>query len=356
MIACFFAFRNLDRASQLKLMGYVSNSQLVPDDSTPIVPYNQTQRHASLRLGQRVPLALENLADMATIFDPQTETPYFWDIHFAGESVAESVFTKCHFLIQACEHGLTQPNYNDEKLEVFEALDGGLYVNVDTTTKHGIRRAKELNLAETRLADVLMSPEIHLFSSKIFTPQNKGRLFALFRHPIDRAVSMYHYLASASWDPLYNPQLKIMSLEEYARSSSIENNWMTRFLVNKKGGQLTKHDMLVAKEILRTKCLVGLYEDLENTLIRFHRYFGWSQKAAKGQVEECRKAVLATGDPRLRTPDLERKGKVYMALELPNKFDLELYEYAKELYHVQGEQIFGIKASRKREEVAFSEG
>lgn len=346
----FWTFRNLDRGTQLRFMSYYSQSYTAPAvQALPPQAQQQQQQQMMLaqtppspRLGARVPRALENLADMSTVYNPKAETPYFWDIHFAGETVAESVFTKCHFLIQACEHGLKQPDYNDEKLEVFETPTGALYVNVDTTTAQGIRRAQHLGLADQRMADVMMSQELHLFSSSIFSHQQKGRLFALFRDPISRAVSMYHYLSAASWDPLYNPQLKYTSIEEYAKGPSVENNWMTRFLVNKPGGSLSKQDMIEAKETLRTKCLVGLFEDMELSLKRFQLYFGWSQKSSQGQVAECRSAVLAAGDPRHNTPDLEPDSSMYKALAAVNKYDMELYEYAKLLYRIQGDQIFAM--------------
>ena len=153
---------------------------------------------------------------------------------------------------------------------------------------------------------------------------------------------MYHYLSNASWDPLYDPGLKELTIEEYAGSASVEHNWMTRFLVDKRGGKLTKHDMVTAKEILRTKCLVGIYEDLENSLKRFQLYFGWSQKSSPDQVRECRTAVLQAPDTRHNVPELEPSSKAYQALARVNVYDMELYEYAKVLYKMQGEQIFGI--------------
>ena len=343
IVACFLLFRNLDRRTQLQVMEY-AHSAVIPDSQQQgeITVQQQPQMQPRPRLGARVPLALSDLADLSNLYNPKTDTAYFWDIHFAGESIAESVFSKCHFLILACEHGLKQPDYNDEKLEVFEAQSGALYVNVDTTTFQGIKRAKQLGLADTRLAEVMTSPELHLFAGSIFNRAQKGRMFAVFRDPINRAVSMYHYLTTASWDPLYDPSLKDLTIEEYATSASVEHNWMTRFLVDKRGGQLTKHDMVTAKEILRTKCMVGIYEDLENSLKRFQLYFGWSQKSSPDQVRECRKAVLQAGDSRHSVPELEPGTNAYKALARVNMYDTELYEYAKMLYKMQGEQIFGI--------------
>merc|ERR1740124_30473 len=344
MIICFVFFQTMNRDLKIKKIQSMSNndrsflSSVAGANTTRLSEFKQV----GSRYGKRVPRALNHLADISIEFNPQAETPFFWDVHFAGESIAESVFSKCHFLIQACEHGLKQPDYNDETLQVFEILSGELYVNVDTTTKHGIQRAKKLQLAEKGIADIMISPQLHSFSSSIFSSFHKGRLFALFRHPIDRSVSMFYYLSGASWDPMYNPELKMMSIVEYAKSSSVENNWMTRFLINKQRGKLKKEDMLVAKEILRTKCLVGLYEDIQNSLKRFHEYFGWSQTASKEHISQCRSAVVEAGDERLITPKLELNSKEYNSLVQINLYDLELYEYVKRLYKIQGEQIFGL--------------
>jgi hypothetical protein len=346
IIIFYFTLRSIDRRTQLKAMMYAQEAVMHKDNNGDLpskVSNPLTNRITpQVRLGARVPLSLSDLADLSTQYNPKTDTPYFWDIHFAGESIAESVLTKCHFLILACENGIQQPMFNKDKLEVFETTHGALHVNVDTTTAQGIRRAKELGLADSRLAEVMTSPQLHLFVSNIFNRSQKGRMFSLFRHPIDRAVSMYYYLSSAIWDPLYDPQLRHMTLEEYAQSGSVEHNWMTRFLVDKQGGKLTNHDMLVAKEILRMKCLIGIYEDLESSLLRFQIYFGWSPNSPPDQVKSCRTAVLQAGDPRNNIPELDPSSTAYMALTHVNKYDLELYAYARKLYDIQGEQIFGI--------------
>uniref|UniRef100_A0A7S1Y445 Sulfotransferase domain-containing protein n=1 Tax=Grammatophora oceanica TaxID=210454 RepID=A0A7S1Y445_9STRA len=335
ILCCFFVYQNSRRSALV--MAALKASRVVGETQPTALKATSTDR-----LGSKVPAALRNLADLSLPYNPTTETPYFWDIHFAGETLAESVFSKCYTLVQSCEHGLKQPGYRNEELGVFE-YNGGSYVNVDTTTPDGIERAATLQLAESHLSNVVISPHLHLFTSQIFSPTSKGRFFSLFRNPIDRAISMYHYLQTASWDPMYNPLLKDMSLEEYASTSgSAENNWVTRFLVNKPGGVLREKDMVVAKEILRTKCLVGLFEEIEPSLARFQVYFGWDYHQSPMESSKCRRAVLERGDPRHDHEPLEQGSPAWNALATVNKYDMELYEYAKELFVLQGEQIFGI--------------
>jgi hypothetical protein len=58
---------------------------------------------------------LSHLSNVTDPYDPSSrETPYFWDVHFSGESVAEHAFAVCHGLVQACEFGLRQRDYNED--------------------------------------------------------------------------------------------------------------------------------------------------------------------------------------------------------------------------------------------------
>ncbi|KAL3797805.1 hypothetical protein ACHAW5_009137 [Stephanodiscus triporus] len=195
-------------------------------------------------------------------------------------------------------------------------------------------------------------------SSRVFSTRHPGRMFALFRHPVDRAVSMYHYLAKASWDPHYNPALSKMTIEQYAKSGYIENNWMTRFLANRPGGKLAREDMLLAKTIVESKCLVGLYEDIEVSLARFARFFGWERPkdnstAARSaaDVVRCRSEAVARGDGHVSgkpsgdngVMSTVRPGSLaWNAIVRMNAFDMELYEYAKRVYQTQAEEIFDV--------------
>lgn len=197
-------------------------------------------------------------------------------------------------------------------------------------------------------------------SARIFTPEHPGRMFALFRHPVDRALGLYYYLAKASWDPMYNPSLTEMSMEDYAKSEYIENNWMTRFLVQKPRGKLSQSDMILAKQIIKFKCLVGLYDDIETSMVRFQRYFGWNLHDTTEKMDEvsnCRKKFVEDGDKNVlghpisikeETGDAMEDGVVkvgsaaWNSITRQNMYDMELYEFAKKIYKIQGEQIFSV--------------
>lgn len=94
------------------------------------------------------------------------------------------------------------------------------YVNVNIATLEGITKAKQMGLVPSHLADTLVSPHVDLIS-ELFDSDHRGRGFALFRNPIDRAVSMFYYLKETGY-----PQLKDKELEDYAKSEFVENNWL----------------------------------------------------------------------------------------------------------------------------------
>lgn len=99
-----------------------------------------------------------------------------------------------------------------DELVVFTPADKEFsLVNVDTTVKQGILRAKELGLVPSRAADLIFTMEpgfagkrnctmhhcytktayLHTLVSsgeQLYDENNRGRLLTLFRHPVDRVV------------------------------------------------------------------------------------------------------------------------------------------------------------------------
>lgn len=116
----------------------------------------------------------------------------------------------------------------DQELEIFME-NGNKYVNVDTTNPAGIAKAKNLNLASSGLVDAIITSYV-FESSELFSFDHRGRFFTVMRDPIERAVSMHGYLGKATWEQTYDPAFASMSLEEYAQSSKIENNWYVSYI------------------------------------------------------------------------------------------------------------------------------
>ncbi|EJK69410.1 hypothetical protein THAOC_09336 [Thalassiosira oceanica] len=137
-----------DYALSSDLLRVRSDSGAVrPGQNAPADPY--TIVHVAT-----FPAHLSHLTNLTYPYDPAAETPYFWDVHFTGESVVESIMSDCRGLVTACELGLRQPNFDEGRLGVFE-LRGARYVNVDVASAEGIERARRLGLAGSGLADVV---------------------------------------------------------------------------------------------------------------------------------------------------------------------------------------------------------
>merc|ERR1719458_1821494 len=110
----------------------------------------------------------------------------------------------------------------------------------------------------------------------------------MFRHPIERTVSMLNYIKYAEWEPSYMDEFKTMTLIDYAKSPYVENNFYTRVLSDKMDGSLTEDHLAIATYNLRKKVVVGLLDKLDESVDRFETYFGWKYSFNPTTQEKCR--------------------------------------------------------------------
>lgn len=159
---------------------------------------------------------------------------------------------------------------------------------------------------------------------------------------MERAVSLFHYLKQATWEPTFSKKLgAIKTVEDYAISEFAENNWMVRFLTNEMSGIVTRKHLALAKEILRRKVVVGLTADMEHSFYRFMKYFQWDKSPLSVDQQTCLKNYLSNGSNR-NTHVLEAENTIgWRILRSNNLLDLELYEYVLQLYEEQG-RLLGI--------------
>mmetsp|Transcript_17997 Transcript_17997/g.51543 ORF Transcript_17997/g.51543 Transcript_17997/m.51543 type:complete len:207 (-) Transcript_17997:54-674(-) len=179
----------------------------------------------------------------------------------------------------------------------------------------------------------------------IFSQDFQARLFTLFRHPIDRAVSQFYYLQDATWERTYSPETKGWSVQQYAESHYADDNWVVRQLVNKPDWnmELYKEDLQLAKDILQEKFVIGLITEMEESKDRFDKYFGFGFE--EEDADDCVAQVLglpsAKNDEETQTTNSHPHPKVlpdtpeWEALLKINRLDLELYDYAVALFEVQ---------------------
>jgi hypothetical protein len=115
---------------------------------------------------------------------------------------------------------------------------------------------------------------------------------------------------------------------------------MTRFLTNElTKGELTENDLNIAKEVLRKKCLIGLLEEKGETFERIQKYFGWRPRDEEDQ--NCLEKKLEwTWPMKHHHSKVEHDTRVWRLIAAANKYDMQLYDYAKELFGLQGRELF----------------
>jgi Sulfotransferase family len=205
-----------------------------------------------------------------------------------------------------------------------------------------------MKLIESGIPDVIVSSRI-LHAATLFNPDHKGRLFTIMRNPIERAVSTFYYLQNAYWERHYRPELKEMTIMDYASLPDTANNWMTRWLTGKNAEpHLTRQDLAFAKELLRRKFLILLTDEMASSIERLLYYMNWEMD--ESYFEESRACLLANtkkeqGQNRNKHLTPDEGSPEYEALLAINDLDMELYMYATELFKVRVQCLFSYERS-----------
>jgi len=286
------------------------------------------------------------LRHFADVKDPPrpSDTAFFFHVPRAGGSTMKDIIGKCLKLVQSSEVGVRDGHDKDPILQVLDVKESK-YVNVDTTTVPGIQRAVDMGLAMAGLADVIVSSYYHE-SAALFDLNHQGRAFMIMRNPIERAVSMYWHRVKEVGD--LDAEI---SIEDYAQGNGIENNWMTRFLTNRMTGELTKEDMEQAKQILKEKFMIGLLDDLDESVYRIMKYNQWkysTDETEKMKQEDCIRDLSIVGSAINPDPyEIPTRGtQAYALITWQTQFDTKLFEYANELFDEQTKQ-WGTKERKK---------
>ena len=235
------------------------------------------------------PQQLDNLANVCEEpYNPITNKLYLWHIPRSGATAIKRIAANCMRLTLASELGKTEIDVRgpENTLKILEGSDGQHFANVDMSFPDGIAHANGLHVGTDPRIDLVSSAYLYQAAS-IFDAQHKGYMFAMLRHPIDRAVSLFYNMRRyPQYARIIGP---IETVEMYARSSLVENNWMTRFLSNTLAGQLGPQHEAMAKEVLRTKCIIGLLKDKTESMRRLEMFF-----VAKSERTQRREECIGT--------------------------------------------------------------
>lgn len=217
-------------------------------------------------------------------------------------------------------------------------VDGHQYVNVDLSIAPGIERASSMGLASSGLADVLVTGHLHYASTLLLDEFHHGVMFALIRHPVEQSISTYRIYALRGKE---QGGFEI-TVEQYYNDRPHEQNWLVRYLTNFRYGEVTDEHLELAREVLRRKCVIGLYERIEESMQRFESMFGWNVDPARiSQFETCQSDMIEAAEDRdsnmsSELGDVGQEGDAVWNFFLEkNSYDMNLYEYAKSLYEEQ---------------------
>eukprot|EP00984_Skeletonema_dohrnii_P037054 scaffold38693_cov150-Skeletonema_dohrnii-CCMP3373.AAC.2 len=287
-----------------------SAAAIVADESAQL-QYNSTDTIISSAAAASTPSAVTipepfntTIANINEPFESGRDIPYFFHIPRALGSTVKDILGRCAYVRIAW--------------------------NV-TATMEGLKHARDTQLVQSGQVDMIPTQYLHEGATLFDGQEHRGRCFTFMRHPIERAVSLFHYLGIASHEPTYDPQLRYISIEMWARSKRIEHNWMTRFLSNELLGDLTPRHLEIAKAVLRQKCLVGLMEEKSESWLRFQKFFGWQFYTQ--EMRECRDELLNWKWSGKHRHDLvPEDSPAWELLYKQNILDMELYDYARQLF------------------------
>jgi hypothetical protein len=228
----------------------------------------------------------------------------FRTVPYSGGKTVEKIISSCYHLKSARDFG------------------------VDTTKIEGLKRMQRFELQAWADVYFFFSPYIYQAAS-ILNQNSRGRLFAVFRDPHDRLLSEYG-TALKSKSP---PEISNMTFPSYISSKYHIDNWMTRAIVNKPAQPLTDVDLGYAKQVIRRMCLILLYDDLQEGMRRARVYFQWNNTEGEACVTNA-----IQQDPDLTSGDHVNVGSWAEAND-KNAYDISLYNYVRELYKIQGNEI-----------------
>ena len=238
---------------------------------------------------------------------------FYWHIPKAGGSTMKRIFTHCFNLTRSDQY-------------------------VDLTTTVGISQAKKERVVDQNFLDVIVGSHLHE-TSALFTDEHKGRLMTVMRHPVELVTSLFYYLGhKATWERHYRPELANMTLSEYANSQLMIDNWMTRYLSRKLRGNLTEHDLSLAKSILEKKAVIGMIDQMDKSLQIFQNYFGLQPiPHRKGCVQRLvHNEHVNKNEYHIQLQPGSQEWKI---LEERNSFDLQLYNYSRIIFQRQASRL-----------------
>ncbi len=167
--------------------------------------------------------------------------------------------------------------------------------------------------------------------------QQPAEYFTFLRNPADHILSLFNYTKDFPDKYPNLPAEEANDLVAFAKGRW-GNNLQTRFISGMDIIEGRENETLEkAKENLRGFNFIGLTEDFDTSLYMLGKQLGWKAFYYQNSNEGMARKKTAQPDSAIMKEVLEL-----------NRFDVELYEFAKELYEKQKAAISGLdqKVSR----------
>jgi hypothetical protein len=199
-----------------------------------------------------------------------------------------------------------------------------------------------LGLVESGVVDMIVTSDPTYAVENLFDATHKGRVMALFRHPIDRLVSRFYYLREAKWEKQYRPQWKRIDILEYAKVRNTDNDHMVKKMAGiAANATATEAHLRVAMRTIEKRFIVGLMDQMEESVRRFNIVMGISET---DENKKCMDHFFhdSLGAKRHKSnshPQVKKGSATWNALAKRNKLDLRLYDYILQLFDEQRDII-----------------
>lgn len=206
-------------------------------------------------------------------------------------------------------------------------------LNMDTNSPEGLAFSFSSQIVNSGKIDVVVS-NYFLSGAALFTDVHHGKAFTILRHPIELALSLFHYRRKASWERSYRKDFMKMTFYDYVDSEYYLDNWMVRQLSGTMPWvKLTERHLDRAKEMMRKKIFIGLMENMDETMRQLKAHYGWEEKQPYcvhnylhgEKTNENKHAPLQGG----------KGGKTWNLVASKEKWDMALYYYGLELFTEQ---------------------
>ena len=187
-----------------------------------------------------------------------------------------------------------------------------------------------------QIAKIIVSSQL-LELNNLFTSNAKGRLVSFFRHPVENIIKRHQFLTSRSVIPN-------LSFKHFLVSPYSIDNLMVRAITGVSDPKKSLNDkhLDIAKEFLRTKCLVGLYDQLEESLIRLEYLFRNTEILKNKMDEEFRGNcsnnvinVFRENEAEIFSHYPSPTSPGWSHVESLHEYDVKIYHYAVALFRDQ---------------------